>query len=142
MAALPWRIGDDRFKGEQAALRRVATLVARGAPLAQMFDAVTEEAGRLLGADYTMMARYEPDGASRVVAAWSRTRAGDPVRTQRSIAGRDVSTLVLQTGRPARIDGHSGASGPVAEAAREFGLHTGVGVPVSVDGDLWGVLYV
>ena len=41
----------DRIAGEQAALRRVATLVARAAAPEEVFAAVTEEAGRLLGAD-------------------------------------------------------------------------------------------
>src|ERR1700752_4360889 len=56
---------------EQAALRRVATLVARGAAPGEVFAAVTEEAGRLLGADYAAMKRYNPDGTITIVAAWS-----------------------------------------------------------------------
>ena len=67
------------FAEEQAALRRVATLVARAAPPEEVFAAVTEEAGRLLGADYATMARYDPDGARTVVAAWSSTGAAFPV---------------------------------------------------------------
>src|SRR5262249_4426375 len=59
-----------RFADEQAALRRVATLVAHGAPATQVFAAVTEEAGRLLHADHASMARYGPHGAVRVVATW------------------------------------------------------------------------
>ena len=39
------------FAEEQAALRRVATLVARAAPPEEVFAAVAEEAGRLLAAD-------------------------------------------------------------------------------------------
>src|SRR5262249_42876516 len=52
MAALPERTGDDRITREQAALLRVAKLVARAAPPTEVFAAVTEEAGRLLSADY------------------------------------------------------------------------------------------
>ena len=77
MAALPGRTGDGRFTGEQAALRRVATLVARSAAPEDVFAAVTEEAGRVLGADHTSMARYDPDGARTVVAAWSSIRRFD-----------------------------------------------------------------
>ena len=62
MAALPGRAGDDRFAEEQAALRRVATLVARGAPPAEVFAAITEEAGRLLHADHATTGRYDADG--------------------------------------------------------------------------------
>ena len=47
---------------EQAALRRVATLVARGVPPEEVFAAVVEEVGRLLPVDFTDMGRYTPDG--------------------------------------------------------------------------------
>src|SRR5271157_4315772 len=63
--------------GEQAALRRVATLVARGAPPEEVFAAVAEEVGLVLGVDYTATSRYEPDGVRTVVAAWARS--GFPV---------------------------------------------------------------
>jgi signal transduction histidine kinase len=141
MSALPGRARDDRITGEQAALRRVATLVARAAPPEEVFAAVAAEAGRLLGTHHALMSRYDPDGARTVVAAWSSTDAAFPVGTRVSLGGRNVSTLVFQTGRAARIDNAS-ASGPVAEAAREFGFRAGVGVPVSVGGRLWGVMVV
>jgi signal transduction histidine kinase len=64
--------------GEQAALRRVATLVARGAPPPAVFAAVTEEAGRLLPADVTILSRYEPDGQVTSVGVWSRTGEAPP----------------------------------------------------------------
>ncbi|MEN3265497.1 GAF domain-containing protein, partial [Pseudonocardia sp.] len=131
-----------RINGEQAALRRVATLVARAAAPEEVFAAVTEEAGRLLGAHHAVMSRYGPDGAIRVLAAWSSTGAAFPVGTRWSIGGRNLHTLVFQTDRAARIDDHAGASGPVAETASEVGLRAGVGVPISVEGRLWGVMVV
>jgi signal transduction histidine kinase len=142
MAALAGRAGDDRILGEQAALRRVATLVARAAPPEEVFAAVTEEAGRVVGASFAMMGQYDPDGARTVVAAWSRTGAAFPVGARAMLGGRNVSTLVLQTGRAARIDDYAGGSGPVAGAVREFGLRGAVGVPVSVEGRLWGYMAV
>jgi signal transduction histidine kinase len=142
MAALPGRTGDGRFTGEQAALRRVATLVARSAPPEEVFAAVTEEAGRLLGADYTSMARFDPDGARTVVAAWSSTGAAFPVGTRAMLGGRNVATLVSRTGRAARIDDYADASGPVADAVREHGFRAAVGVPVSVEGGIWGFMVV
>jgi K+-sensing histidine kinase KdpD len=60
---------------EQAALRRVATLVARGVPPAEVFAAVAQEVGSVLGADATPIARLDPDGAATVVAV-----VGDPPR--------------------------------------------------------------
>ena len=142
MAAVPGRPGDDRITGEQAALRRVATLVAQAAAPTEVFAAVTEEAGRLLDAEYASMHRYGPDETISVVAAWSSTGAAFPVGAKARLGGRNVATLVLQTGRAARIDDYASASGPLAEFSRELGLRAGVGVPVSVEANLWGVMIV
>jgi signal transduction histidine kinase len=142
MAALPGRAGDDRFTGEQAALRRVATLVARAPAPEEVFAAVIEEAGRLLGAHHATMSRYGPDGAARVVASWSSTGAAFPVGTYMPLGGRNAHTLVFQTGRAARIDDYAGASGPTGKAAREFGFRASVSVPVSVESRLWGLVIV
>jgi signal transduction histidine kinase len=49
---------------------------------------------------------------------------------------------VFQTGRPARIDGSPGSSGPECEVASELGARAAVGVPVSAEGRLWGVMVV
>jgi signal transduction histidine kinase len=139
MAGLQGRAGDHRITGEQAALRRVATLVARGTPPEEVFAAVTEEAGRLLSVDYATMARYAQE-CENVVAAWSNTGAAFPIGAQVRLGGRNVPTLVFETGRAARIDDYTGASGPVAEVVRKLGLRAAVGVPVSVEGRLWGVM--
>jgi signal transduction histidine kinase len=125
---------------EQAALRRVAVLVAQAAPPDQVFTAVTEEAGRLLGAGQALMSRYDPDGAESVVAAWGSAGAVVPVGTRMSLGGRNVATLVAETGRAARLDEYVGVSGAAADVAREFGVRTAVGAPVSVEGRLWGVI--
>jgi signal transduction histidine kinase len=128
------------FAEEQAALRRVATLVARAAAPEEVFAAVAGEAGRLLGAHHATMSRYDPDGTITVVASWSSTGAAFPVGTRLVLGGRNVHTLVFQTGRTARIDDYTGASGPAGKAAREFGFRASVGVPVSVEDCLWGVI--
>jgi signal transduction histidine kinase len=130
------------FAEEQAALRRVATLVARATASHEVLAAVAEESGRLLAAHHTTMIRYDPNGASTVVAAWRSTGGALPVGTRARLGGQNVSTLVFQTGRPARIDDFADASGPIAEAARESGVRAAVGVPVSVEGRLWGAIVV
>jgi signal transduction histidine kinase len=127
------------FAEEQAALRRVAVLVARAASPEEVFAAVAAEAVRLLGVHHAAMDRYEPDGAARVVAAWSSTGAAFPVGTRWSIGGRNLLTMVFQTGRPARLDDYAGVSGPAAKA-RELGFRAAVGVPISVEGRLWGAM--
>ena len=56
------------------------------------------------------------------------------------LSGRNLVTLVFETGRPARIDDYSAASGPSADLVRGFGICAGVGVPISVEGRLWGAM--
>jgi signal transduction histidine kinase len=143
MAALPGRAGDDRLAGEQAALRRVATLVARGAPPEEVFAAVTEEAGRLLHADHASMARHGPNDTVSVVATWGSGALAFPVGSQWSLGGQNLQTMIFETGLPTRIDDNAAVSGgPAGEAAIKFGLRAAVGVPVSVEGRLWGLLVV
>jgi GAF domain-containing protein len=132
------------FAEEQAALRRVATLVARAAPPEEVFGAVTDEVGRVLSSAVTLMSRYDPDGAATVVGTWTRTGAAPPIAIggRFQLGGRDLHTLVLRTRRPARIDDYGEASTVGAEMARKAGVRAGVGVPISVAGRLWGVIGV
>jgi len=87
MAALLGQAGNDRIAEEQAALRRVAMLVARGAPPGEVFAAVTGEAGRLLQVDHAAMGRYSPSGTMGAVAAWDSTSAAFPASPVPSSAG-------------------------------------------------------
>jgi GAF domain-containing protein len=89
---------------EQAALRRVATLVARGMAPVELVAAVTEEVGRLLCVEYTYVGRYEPDGTFVIVGAWGRTGETLPVGSRRSVGGKNLVTIVSETARSARID--------------------------------------
>jgi GAF domain-containing protein len=131
------------YADEQAALRRVATLIARAAPPEEVFAAVTAEVGRVLAADITVMDRYDPDGTETTVGVWSSTGAPPvPVGTRESLGGRNVTTMVFQTGRPARIDDYADATGPIGDVAGEVSIRAAVGVPVSVEGRLWGVMLV
>jgi signal transduction histidine kinase len=133
-----------RVAEEQAALRRVATLVARAAPPEEVFAAVSAEAGRVLHADLAGLGRYESDGAETIVGAWSSTGATAPfaVGTRLELGGRNMATLVHESGRPVRIDDYAAASGAAADLARRRGFRAAVGVPISVEGRLWGVMSV
>ncbi|HZE03070.1 MAG TPA: GAF domain-containing sensor histidine kinase, partial [Pseudonocardiaceae bacterium] len=129
-----------RVANEQAALRRVATLVARAAPPAMVFTAVTEEVLRLCPAEVTLMGCYEPDDTVTIIAGWSATGAPVSVGTRVALGGHNVTTLVFHTSRPARIDNYTEASGAAATAARAEGTHSVVGAPILVAGRLWGVV--
>jgi signal transduction histidine kinase len=132
-----------RLVAEQAALRSVAILVARGAPPEEVFAAVTEEAGQLLPVDFAALSRYGSDHTLTYVAAWSRTgNPFPPIGTQVTLGGKNVGTLVFETGRPARIDSYAGASGPFTGAIRRQGVRSAVGTPIIVEGSPWGVMVV
>jgi signal transduction histidine kinase len=129
-----------RFVEEQAALRRVATLVAKGTSPPNVFAAVAEEVGRLLGAPATRLLRYEADGTASVVAAWSETGVDIPAGSRLSLAGDNVAASVLSTGRVARMDSFEGASGALAARLRQLGIRSAVGGPIVVEDRLWGAM--
>jgi signal transduction histidine kinase len=129
-----------RLAEEQAALRRVATLVARGVPPSVTFDAVTREVGLLSGADLARMERYEPDGTVTGVAGWSRHEEQLAVGTRFVLEGASIAALTRETGGPVRVDSFAEASGPIAEEARALGIRSSVGTPIFVAGRLWGVI--
>jgi GAF domain-containing protein len=127
---------------EQAALRRVATLVARGEPPEAVFTAVLEEVGRLLGVDLANMCRYEPDRTETFVATWGAAGERFPVGSRWPLEGYHLGALVFDTGRPARLDRYDDSpSDPLGAAAREAGIRSAVGAPILVQGDLWGVIF-
>ena len=135
-------VGVRRLAEEQAALRRVATLVAGGTPPAEVFAAVTEEVARLFPTDMTVMHRYDPDGMITILGSvdsvgslgkhWS-------VGSRWPLGGKNVGMLVFETARPARID-NAEASGAHIDQAREAGVRSTVGVPILVVGRVWGLI--
>jgi GAF domain-containing protein len=134
--------GLTRLAAEQAALRRVATLVAQGVPPEELFAAVVEAIGRLLPVDLANMCRYEPDSTQTFVATWGRPGKRFPLGSRWPLGGRNLATLIFETGRPVRIDGYAATSGPVNVIARELDLRSAVGTPIFVEGRLWGMIAV
>src|SRR5262245_4409998 len=126
-----------RLLEEQAALRRVATLVAEGAAPAQVFAAVAQEVAQLIPADGAALSRYEPDGTVTALGGWTADGGYRHVGTTYPLEGT-VSGRVFETRRPARIDSYSDAPGQAPEAAREMGWRSSVGAPITVEGRLWG----
>ncbi|MGO9156446.1 sensor histidine kinase [Mycobacterium sp.] len=127
----------------QASLRRVATLVARGVAPSEVFCAVADELARCLGVRHTTLFRFEPDGAGLLIAGhhesdWTKLAVGQRF----SLDGESVAAMVFRTGRPARMDNHDDAPGPAADYIRQLGMRSGVGVPIMVDGRVWGAAIV
>jgi PAS domain S-box-containing protein len=127
-----------RLANEQAALRRVATLVAHGVTPEEVFAAVAQEVAQALDLPLVEMCRYEPDGTATVIGATGE----HPFQpgTNWPLDGPSLTALVRRTERPARIDDYADVSGKIGDAAREAGVHTGVGAPIVVDDRVWGVV--
>jgi GAF domain-containing protein len=127
-----------RFGDEQAALRRVATLVAAGATPEECFTAVVEEVSSLLGLERIELVRYDGDVTGTVIAA-----SGDhpfPAGSAWSLDDPSVMATVARTGHAARIDDYSNLGGEIARTARYAGFRSAIGAPITVEGRLWGVI--
>jgi signal transduction histidine kinase len=122
-----------------AALRRVATLVAQQNPQAEVFKAIAEEIGTLLGVDSTAMVRYEEGRCGVLVASAGPSAAAIPVGTRTPLGESSVTSLVRSTGRPARVDREE-AGGPIADELLAAGVRSVVGAPIVVEGRLWGAM--
>ncbi|MDT5187408.1 MAG: hypothetical protein QOI29_5566 [Mycobacterium sp.] len=128
---------------QQAALRRVATLVARGVAPTEVFAAVAEELAYCLGVRNAGLCRLEPGGAATLVAARDESGLTNKLVGRRfSLEGENIVATVLRTGRAARMDNHDNAAGPAAARIRELGIRSAVGAPIIVAGSLWGVATV
>jgi GAF domain-containing protein len=123
---------------EQAALRRVATLVAAAAAPSDVFAAVTEEIAQVLGAEVSLLCRADPGGAAVVVGTWGDNTPAVGVRLPHG--GTNLTTIVLDTARPARIESYAEATGDASEVARAHSLRSAVGAPILVEGRLWGLV--
>jgi signal transduction histidine kinase len=123
---------------EQAALRRVATLVAEGVTPAEVFTAVAREVGLVLRLALVAMYRYEPDGTATAIGS-SGEHPFQP-GTNWPLDGPTLASLVRSTGRPARIEDYADVPGTLGEAANRAGFTSGVGAPIVVDGEVWGVV--
>jgi signal transduction histidine kinase len=127
------------FAAEQAALRRVAELVTRGSSADALFAAVARETGEVLGVDATHLGRFDAQDTVVSVGQWG-PHATVPLGARFPLAGDSVSARVLRTGQPARMHGYDNATGHIAQTVRGIGIRYAIGVPISVAGQLWGVM--
>jgi signal transduction histidine kinase len=130
---------------QQAALRRVATLVASGVEPSEVFGAVADEMRGCLNAMTAGLWRFETSGEITLLAAAADSALlpkVPPVGTRSPSEGDNLASVVLRTGGSARIDDYATATGPTAAELYRIGIRAAVGVPVIVDGRLWGMAAV
>jgi signal transduction histidine kinase len=132
-------------EAEQAALRRIATLLAKSVPPNEVFDAVVGEVRLLMRVDGAVLGRFEADKTVTVLAlsAEAGAQVAQPVDMKLSTEGQNVVGLVLRTGRPARMDEYSKATGgDQVRRFREAGVRAAVGAPIELRDRVWGLLSV
>ncbi|WP_405147388.1 DUF4118 domain-containing protein [Sphaerisporangium sp. NBC_01403] len=129
-----------RVAERQAALRRVATLVARGTSSQALFQAVAGEMSRIVRAEFIAVTRFEIDGSMALVGIWNGGDLDPALRlgSRWPIGEGSVADLVRRTGRPGRVALDERAAGGFSEWARAQNLACGVGCPIAVEGRLWG----
>jgi len=126
---------------EQAALRRIATLVAGEAASDRVFEQVTVEAAQTLGASGATLARFEPDDTVTFVGGWSDTRRlAFPVGSRVPIEETGVLAEIRKTGEPERIDDYEGRAPAIVERLGRFGYGSAAAAPIRVGGRVWGAL--
>jgi signal transduction histidine kinase len=126
---------------EQAALRRIATLIAGEPSPSRVFEQVTAEVGRLLGLPGASVMHYDGASTATVVGAWSEDgKPRFPVGTKLDLDGDTVVAKVVRTGSAQRVERYEEVRGTLAATVRSVGYRASVAAPVSVTGSLWGVL--
>jgi signal transduction histidine kinase len=126
---------------EHAALRRVATLVAREPSRAEVFAAVTQELGELLGAQRTTLLRVESPEWALVEAGWSAGAAPPvPAGHRGAIDGRGILGRMLRVAAPVRMEDFDQVGGEVAALMRELGIRSAAAGPIILRGRVWGAL--
>jgi signal transduction histidine kinase len=126
---------------EQAALRRIATLVASETESNRVFEQVTAEAAQALGASTASLARFDPDNTATFIGAWSRSgMLAFPVGSSISLDGAGVLAAVQETGEPQRIHRYDDLAGPIVERMTSFGYNSATAAPIKLGGEVWGAL--
>ncbi|WP_422746607.1 ATP-binding protein [Mycobacterium sp. WMMD1722] len=127
---------------QQTALRRVATLVARGAEPAEVYPAAVSELAVGLGVEHVTLVSFDDDGCVVLAARDDIPRETLHVGERFALDGDSISARVLRTGGTSRIDDYESVPGSISERLRRLGLRSGAGAPVIVDGRVRGALLV
>jgi signal transduction histidine kinase len=125
---------------EQAALRRVATLVAAGASESELVTCVTNEVAKLVDADSANMLRWDGDTV-RVIGDWFADERESLAGRVYTFGGDTITARVVESGAPARIESADDLRTEFGRARwAELGFEASIAAPIVVDGRLWGVV--
>ncbi|MCC6830400.1 MAG: diguanylate cyclase [Thermoleophilia bacterium] len=122
----------------QGALHRVAAALVREVGEEELFALCALEVARLLDADTTLLARYQPEGA--LVLACRGEPAIEPGQVLPGTGGGAIDE-VRRTAAPARVDHRDLPAGAPLRTPPGMDLHAvDAAVPVFVRGGVWGAL--
>jgi PAS domain S-box-containing protein len=127
-----------RLADEQAALRHVATLVAKGASPREVFSAVAEGVARVLEVPGINMVQFDQESGATKIAGWGT--APLDVGSHWNLDDPSIMALLADGGHPARIDNYEETRGEFATIASKAGIKSGIGAPILVDGASWGAI--
>ena len=130
---------------EQAALKRVAVTVATETAAERVFDVVTEEVARLLGADAANLVRFGQNlHEGLIVGKWSEPGVQIPgAGTIVAIEDGSALTKVARTGAPARqATDDPGVPAELHARLTALGVTSLVAAPIVVSGHIWGAVVV
>jgi signal transduction histidine kinase len=129
----------------RAALSRVAVAVAKAERPEAVFDVVTEEVARLLGADAANLVRFVDLEAEQGVIVGKWSEPGIPIGEVGTPVHLDPGPLdrLRRTGRPARGGPDDPDMSPgLAARLKEFRVTSLISAPIAVSGSLWGAVVV
>ena len=131
-----------RLAQEQAALRRIASLVAQGVPPIEVFSDIADEVGGLLGAEIALFARRDPDGMITVLAHRGAVDTEVPIGSRWPQAEPPAMTSTTRTDWTASTADFAATFGQLGEAARTIEVQSSIVSPILIDGRAWGVIFV
>jgi signal transduction histidine kinase len=129
-----------RLAGEQAALRHVATLVAEGSSLSDLFAAVARAVAQSVEADAISVERIDEDRSTTVIASLDAPRF--PIGSRWSLDEPGLHAQVITSGRPVRVDDVATLGGKTGAALADSAIRSVVAAPIVVSGALWGLIWV
>jgi PAS domain S-box-containing protein len=142
-------IGEDiternRQAGQEAALRRIAMMVAAESPPPEIFHVTTREVAQLFGGHTANLIRFDdPPSTGVVIAQWSLPDVVSmPLGDRVTFDGPTAVRAVIDANRPARIDDYADIPGELADRLRRLGLRSSVAAPITVGAHLWGAITV
>jgi signal transduction histidine kinase len=129
-----------RLAAEQAAVRHVATLVAEGSSLSDLFAAVARAVAQAIDADAISVERIDADRSITVIASLDAPRF--PIGRHWPLDESGLHASVIASGRPVRVADVSVLAGATGAALRDSAIRSLVAVPIVVSGAVWGLMWV